>query len=451
MRGRVAWLRVNLEQGPAFRPERREVHLRLKEKMMTRSNCEHRVFYGWIIAGAAFVVMIVCFGVQYSFGVFFKPLIAEFGWTRAATSGIFSLYMVIRAVFSIGTGYFCDRRGPRLTVAIGGICMGLGLLFISRADTIWQLYIFYGVMGGIGAASFYAPLASTLSKWFLKKRGLVLGLFTAGIGIGTVIFSPLTEFLINTYTWRSSYVILGVMTLITILTSALLLRPSPEEMGLEPDGRKGDRFLQKESQPQDHPKKGVSFREAFLTIPFWLIGFVEVVSYMVSITPLIHIVPYATDTGISSMGAARLLAVIGGSSIVGRIVTGAISDRAGAKNLLPVMLMIEAVMLFLLSQSRDASMFYIFAIIFGLAYGGSVPLIPAITADFFGPGSMGTIFGVISFGGILGGAFGPLMAGYLYDVTEKYSVAFLTMSIVAVTGALLSFSLRRLKPKHAYL
>jgi len=417
---------------------------------MPELNKTTRLFYGWLVAGAAFVVMIVCFGVQYSFGVFFKPLIAEFGWTRAATSGIFSLYMVVRAVFSIVMGYFCDRRGPRLTVAIGGASMGLGLLFISRSETIWQLYIFYGVMGGIGAASFYAPLASTVSKWFTKKRGLVLGIYSAGIGIGTVIFSPLTGFLIDTYTWRTSYVILGIMTLGIILASALFLRSSPQEMGLEPDGRRVEGFQVAEQGARDRSPEGLSFRDASLTLPFWLIMFVEMVSYMVSITPLVHIVPFATDTGISPLVAASLLAVIGGCSIVGRVVTGAVSDKVGAKNLLPVMLMIEAVMLFFLMESKGTTMFYLFAILFGLAYGGSVPLIPAVTADFFGPGSMGTIFGVISFGGILGGAFGPLLAGTLHDSTQSYGTAFLAISIVAAVGALLAFFLRGLKPRHAF-
>jgi MFS family permease len=422
----------------------------VKEKKMPHTNRTSRLFYGWVVAGVAFVVMIVCFGVQYSFGVFFKPLIAEFGWTRAATSGIFSLYMVVRAVFSIVMGYCCDRRGPRLTVGIGGVSMGLGLLFISRSETIWQLYFFYGVMGGIGAASFYAPLASTLSKWFTKKRGLVLGIYTAGIGIGTVIFSPLTEFFIDTYSWRTSFVILGIMTLGIILASALLLRSTPQEMGLQPEGGTMEEFQEPGPGDRDRSARGLSFKDAWLTLPFWLILFVEMVSYMVSITPLVHIVPFATDIGISPMVAASFLAVIGGFSIAGRVVTGAVSDKVGAKNLLPVTLMIEAGLLFLLMESKGTTTFYLFAVLFGLAYGGSVPLIPAVTADFFGPGSMGMIFGVISFGGILGGAFGPLLAGSIHDSTQRYGTAFLVMGIVAAAGALLSLYLRRLKPRHAF-
>jgi MFS family permease len=417
---------------------------------MPHANKTFRLFYGWVVAGVAFVVMIMCFGVQYSFGVFFKPLITEFGWTRAATSGIFSLYMVVRAVFSIVMGYFCDRRGPRWTVAIGAVSMGLGLLIISRSEAIWQLYVFYGVMGGIGAASFYGPLASTLSKWFTKKRGLVLGIYTAGIGIGTVIFSPLTEFLIDTYSWRTSFVILGVMTLGIILASALLLRAAPQRMGLQPDGRTVEGFQETGPGGRDRSSRGLLFKEAWVTLPFWLILFVEMVSYMVSITPLVHIVPFATDIGISPMVAASFLAVIGGFSILGRIVTGAVSDKVGAKNLVPVTLIMEAGLLFFLMESKGTTAFYLFAILFGLAYGGSVPLIPAVTADFFGPRSMGVIFGFISFGGILGGAIGPLLAGTIHDSTQRYGTAFLVIGIVAAVGALLSLYLRSLKPRHAF-
>ena len=413
---------------------------------MPQDNGRPGFFYGWVIAGIASLVMVVCFGVQYSFGIFFKPLIAEFGWTRAATSGIFSLYMIMRGVLSVVMGHFSDRWGPRWTVAIGGTSMGLGLLLISKADAIWQLYIFYSLMGGLGAASFYVPLSSTLSKWFIKKRGLVLGIFTSGIGMGTIIFSPLMGFLISTLNWRTSYIILGMITLIIILTGALLLRHSPEEMGLQPDGTKGGADLKRGLNHRENQPQSLSLGKAFQTIPFWLILIIEAINYMATITPLVHIVAYASDVGISPMAAANILGAIGGFSIVGRLVIGAISDRVGAKNLLPMVLMIEAMMLFFLTLSKDATMFYIFAIVFGFAYGGSVPLIPIITANYFGLGSMGAIFGAISFVGLLGGGLGPFMAGYIYDVTKRYNIAFLTVGLLAIVAAMLSLYLIKCRP-----
>ena len=161
---------------------------------------------------------------------------------------------------------------------------------------------------------------------------------------------------------------------------------------------------------------------------------------------MVHIVAYATDSGISPMVAASQLAVIGGFGILGRVVAGAISDRVGAKNLLPITLIIEAVMLFFLIQSKNVTMLYIFSVIFGLVYGASVPLVPSLTAEYFGLGSMGAIFGAISFVGVLGGAFGPFMAGYIYDVTARYTIAFSTVGILSIVGTLLSLYLRRLKP-----
>lgn len=415
---------------------------------MPQDNGRHRFFYGWVVAGVASLVMIVCFGVQYSFGIFLKPLIAEFGWTRAETSGIFSVYMVTRGVFGIMMGFFCDRYGPSRTVAIGGISMGLGLLLTSRANAIWELYILYSTMGGLGAASFYAPLASTLSKWFVKKRGFVLGVFTSGIGIGAIIFSPLAEFLISTYNWRTSYIILGMIVLAVTLTSTLFVRQSPEQMGLQPNGRKTNSDLNKELGRQSDAEKGSSLKDATRTAPFWVIFVAEIINYMITVTPLVHIVAYATDCGISPMTAASLLAIIGGFSILGRLVVGAISDRLGAKNLLPITFIIIAVMLFSITRSRDLTMFYIFAIIFGFAYGGSVPLIPALTASYFGLGSMGAILGAIMFGGMVGGGVGPLMAGHIFDLTESYSIAFSALAILAVLGSLLPFYLGRLKPKY---
>ncbi len=413
---------------------------------MAQRNGEPRFFYGWVVVGVATLIMNVCFGIQYSFGIFFKSFIEEFGWTRAATSGIFSLYMVTRGVLSVVMGYFSDRWGPRWTVAIGGTSIGLGLLFISKANAIWQLYIFYSMMGGLGAASFYVPLSSTLSRWFIKKRGLVFGIFTSGVGMGAIIFSPLVGFLISVFNWRTSYIILGMITLVIILSGALLLRHSPEAMGLQPDGTKGGDVLEKELDHREDQPQSLSLGKAFQTIPFWLILITEVINYMATITPLIHIVAYASDAGISPMASANILAAIGGFSIVGRLAIGGISDRVGAKKLLPMMLFMEGMMLFFLTLSKDATMFYIFAIVFGFAYGGSVPLIPIITANYFGLGSMGAIFGVISFAGLLGGGFGPLMAGYIYDVTKRYSIAFLTVGVLAVGGAILSLYLIKFKP-----
>jgi len=351
--------------------------------------------------------------------------------------------MIVRAVLSMVMGHVSDRRGSKLTVVIGGVSLGLGIFLAGRASAIWHLYIFYSIMGGLGAACFYVPLSSTLSKWFTRKRGLVLGIFTAGMGLGTVIFSPLTEYLISRYDWRYSYTIIGVIILVAIPTSAFFLRESPEAMGLKPDGEGRGTPHIAGADRKDSREKGLSLKKAMLTVPFWLLLFVETINYMTTITPLVHIVPHATDVGISPMFAASILASTGGFSIVGRLMLGGLSDRVQAKKILPWTFVAEAVMLFFLIVSKDVMTFYIFSIVFGFAYGGSIPLIPAMTAEFFGVGSMGAIFGVISFVGTLGGALGPYAAGYIHDVTHGYTLAFLILGVLASAAAVLSFYLSR--------
>lgn len=394
---------------------------------------EQKFFYGWVVAAISCLLLVVCFGVQYSFGIFFKPLISEFGWSRAETSGIFSLYMIARGVLSILMGFFYDRYGPRKTVSIGGISMGLGLLLTSKAKEIWQIYILYSIMGGLGAASFYVPLASTLSKWFIEKRGFVLGLYTSGVGIGAIIFSPLAEFLISSYNWRFSYIIISMITLSVTFIAVLFLRPSPGEMGFWPDGKKKSEVF-KTSKHKVLNKGEVSLKIAIKSLPFWMIFVSEIVNYIITVTPLVHIAAFATDCGISTMVAASLLAIIGGFSIVGRLIIGGISDRIGPRNLLPITFIIMALMLFSLTLSKDPLVFYLFAIIFGFAYGGSVPLIPAITARYFGLSAMGSILGTIMFGGVIGGGIGPWLTGYIFDLTESYNIAFIAMSLIAMFG-----------------
>lgn len=415
---------------------------------MPRGNSKPRFFYGWLVAIAASLVMVVCFGVQYSFGVFFKPLIAEFGWTRAATSGIFSLYMIMRGSFGLVMGWFSDRHSPRIAVTIGAISMGLGLFLTSRADAIWQLYILYSVMVGLGAGSFYSPLASTLSRWFIEKRGLALGIFTAGVGLGTVVFSPLSEYLISTYDWRTSYVILGVIAWVITLSGAYCIRRSPEEMGLLPDGRKASSEIEQASNQQDCYQTGLSLRNAVKRRAFWVLLIISAISFFCVLTPMVHLVAYATDSGISPMTAANILAIVGGCGILSRLGMGTLSDRVGAKNLLAIALATQALMLFFVMQARGEAMFYIFAVIFGLAYGGTVPLMPMLTAEYFGVSSMGTIFAAVQFTGTIGGAFGPVIAGRIYDILKSYNLAFLIVGAVAAVGALLSVYLKILKEAH---
>jgi len=403
-----------------------------------------RFFYGWVVVAAAFCVALVSYGVQYSFGIFLKPLSEDFGWSRTLVSGAASLFMFSRGALAILTGRATDRYGPGLTVAIGGFFLGLGLLLTSLISDAWQLYLFYGLMVGFGLSVAFAPLVATASRWFVSKRGLAIGIVVAGIGMGTVVMSPLARYLISLFEWRLSYVIIGPLAWIISLPASLLLSRSPEEKGLLPLGKAeviaGDEeklTIVKKEDSLASESAGFSLKDAARTRAFWLLLAIIIFwSICVQMT-MIHIYPHATDLGILEVVAANFMAVIGIFSIIGRLVMGAVSDRLGGKRTLVICLVLQALAMFWLLGATDIWMLYLFAAVFGFAYGGCVPQLPVIAGEIFELKSIGAIVGVQMLGVAIGGAIGPLLGGYVFDVTGSYYFAFMVSGMCTIIALLL--------------
>jgi MFS family permease len=404
-----------------------------------------RFFYGWVVVAAAFCVALVAYGVQYSFGIFIEPLTEHFGWSVALVSGAASLFMFSRGALAILTGRVTDRYGPRIIVAIGGFFLGLGLILTSQISAAWQLYLFYGLMAGFGLSVAFAPLVATASRWFVSKRGLAIGIVVAGIGMGTVVMSPLAEYLIATYEgWSQPYIILGLLAWIIIIPGALLLRRSPEEKGLLPLGKaeaiasdeKNLNTAKKETSLASE-RAEFSLKDAAHTRAFWLLLAIIIFwSICVQMT-MIHIYPHATDLGITREVAVNFLVVIGISSIIGRLAMGAVSDRLGGKRTLVICLVLQALAMFWLLRATDIWMIYLFAAVFGFAYGGCVPQLPVIAGEIFELKSIGAIVGVQMLGVAIGGAIGPVLGGYVFDVTQSYYFAFTVGSICTIIALIL--------------
>jgi len=407
-----------------------------------------RFFYGWVVVAAAFCVALVAYGIQYSFGIFLEPLEEDFGWSRTLVSGAASLFMFSRGALAILTGWATDRHGPRIIVAIGGLFLGLGLILTSQISAAWQLYLFYGLMGGFGLSVAFAPLMATVSRWFMSKRGLAIGIVAAGIGMGTVVISPLAEYLIATYEgWSQPYIILGLLALIIIIPGALLLRRSPEEKGLLPLGKAEAKAgneenlnIAKKEDSLTSERAGLSLRDAAHTRAFWLLlAMIVFWSICVQMT-MIHIYPHATYLGITREVAVNFLVLIGIFSIIGRPVMGAVSDRLGGKRTLAICLVLQALAMFWLLRATDVWMLYLFAAVFGFAYGGCVPQLPVIAGEIFELKSIGAIIGVQMLGVAIGGAIGTLLGGYVFDVTGSYYFAFTVSGICTIlTLILLAF------------
>ncbi|MBA7577548.1 L-lactate transporter [subsurface metagenome] len=393
-------------------------------------------FYGYVIVLLCFFIMLLMFGTFYSFGVFFKPLSAEFGWTRTATSGAYSLAAFLSGLLAIVMGKLTDRFGPRIVMTLGGFLLGLGYLLMSQVSAIWQLYLFYGVVVGVGMSCAFVPPLSTVARWFVKRRGIMTGFVVAGIGIGTLIIPPAATWLIESWSWGTAYIVIGAIALVLIILAAQFLRLDPRQMGLLPDGEN------KEAAGLNLHARGFSLREAMASWQLWVLFAILFCFGYCLHTIIAHIANYATDMEISATVAAGILAVIGGLSILGRIATGSITDRIGSKSPLIVNLILMSGALFWLVVTGELWMLYLFAVIFGFAYGGLAAMESPIVAELFGLSSHGVVMGVASFGFTAGGAVGPLVAGRIFDMLGSYQIAFLVCTVVGISGIILAWLLK---------
>ncbi len=390
-------------------------------------------YYGYVIVASGFLVLMLVYGAQFSFGVFFKPMLKEFGFSRGVLSGAYSLNLAMQAVAYIFTGKLSDRYGPRIVVTCCGFCLGSSYLLMSQVQMVWQIYIIFGVLTSIGTACALVPLLSTIARWFASTRGLMSGIAAAGVGVGTLLLPPLCSYSIASLGWRTSYMIIGLGVLILIVFSAQLLKRDP------PRNTQSVRGMSAQ-----HANRGgdYTFRDALRTRQFWLLSGVFFLLGACVHSIFVHIVPHATDVGISEVTAATIVSVIGGVSIISKVGVGTAIDRFGNR---PVALMISSLMfisLIALQFSDALGAFYAFAVIFSFGYGGFVAIQSPYVAELFGLKHHGAIFGFALF--IQGaGAFGPFAAGKIFDVTSSYRPAFLMLAILSFLAILLTIGITK--------
>ena len=385
----------------------------------------------------ALIIQVAMSATNFAFGVFFKPLITEFGWTRAMTSGAFSLSWIVQGLLAIVAGVLTDRVGPRIVMTLCGFFLGLGYLLMSQVSAVWQLYLFYGVITGTGMSGVFVPLMSTVARWFVKRRTTMTGIVLTGSGIAALIAPLVASWLISTYGWRISYIILGSLVLVVVVLLAQLLQRDPTQVGQRPYG---------ENEGEEHSLKlgaeAFPLREAVQTRQFWVV-FVMLFSLGYCVyTIMVHIVPHATDLGISGASAVNILATSGGMAIVGRVVLGSAADRIGSRQAFIIGFILMAAALFWLVPTTELWMLYLFAAIFGFAFGACSSLVSPLVAGLFGLTSHGLILATITFGFTTGAAVGPFLAGYIFDVTGNYQMAFLVCAVTGVVGLVLTALLR---------
>ena len=396
-----------------------------------------KVFYGYIVVLSAFLIVLIGNGTFFSFGVFFEPLLKEFGRTRAETSGAYSLVTLIAGFMAIVMGRLNDKLGPKIVLSICGFLVGMGYLLISLISAIWQLYLFYGIIVAFGFGGFFVPPTSTVARWFVKRRTFMTSVVMLGSSIGVMIIPPVASWLISMFGWRLTYIIMGIVNLIAIISLAQFLKRDPKEVGRLPYG--ADEETKNEISLQD---TGFSLREAIHMKNFWLLCTIFFCFFFCINAVLAHIIIHATGIGIPLASAATIMIAFGGAGIVGRIVTGMLGDRIGNRRACLICFVLMSVDMLYLPIAKDLKELYAFSVIFGFAFAGIGGLIAPLTADFFGLRSHGLILGIIYASDMVGGAIGPVMAGKIFDITGSYHLAFLSFAIIGFIGSILVWLLR---------
>jgi len=401
-----------------------------------------KVFYGWVVVTAFFVIGITLYGIHFSFGVFFKSIEGEFNLTRAATSAILSANMLLAGIFSFFAGWALDRYGPRIVVLLMGIFTGLSLLLTSQTSALWQLFITYSLLLAMGTGALYVVPMSAVSKWFDKKRGLALGLASLGIGLGTMIMAPFATYLISILDWRGAYFVIGIIAWLVVIPLSRLLKKGPSEVGALPDDVKSysKDVKSTEGSIQLHDS---SLLRVFRTRSFWLLVFIWFFFASCLFLVFTHLVPHVTDMGFSAGEAATVLSLVGVASIVGRVVMGIASDRLGRKLAAITCTLLQAGAMVWLIWSQDLWMFYLFALVFGFATSGFGITMAALIGDTFGVGKLGAILGVLEIGFGVGAAVGSAMGGLIFDINQSYFLAFLIEAAAMLVVTLLVALIKR--------
>ena len=384
----------------------------------------------WIVVAAGFVLVLILYGAYYSFGVFLKPMLDDLGWSRAVTTGATSsTYLIVHGIFAIVMGHLSDKYGPRWVVMSGTILIALGYALTSQINAVWQLYVYFGVLVGIGMGAAYVPPLATVAKWYTFRRGLVLGVVAAGVGMGQIILPPFLKFLITEFGWRDSFVITGIMTCVFGLPAAMLLKNPPLTTN-------------KDSENAIEPESDWSTRQAVRAAPFWLLLIIFAALVFGTNIVMQHLVAHIEDNGFDPIPAALVLTFIGVSGIFGRVISGGLADKIGSKMVAVICLAIQILAFFSLIQAGELWEFYIVGILYGLGYGGTLPLIIKMGAEFFGTTSGGAILGMLLFGASIGGAIGVPLAGHIHDVTDDYAIAFLIAGTVIIAASVINLILK---------
>jgi MFS family permease len=382
-----------------------------------------RSSYGWVIVGAGAVMGCVAIGALFSLAVFLQPMADATGWSRTGISTAMTLDFLAMGVAAFGWGALTDRFGPRIVVLSGAVLLGLGLVLASRATSLLEFQLIYGVLVGVAAGAVFAPMMVTVTGWFDRHRGLAVSLVSAGMGVAPMTVSPFAQWLISSYDWRTAQFAIGIMAWVLLVPAALLVRRAPAEGG-----------------------EGLTVGQGLRSPQFIVLALTFFCCCAAHSGPIFHTVSYALACGLPAMTAVTIYSVEGLAGLGGRIVFGLAGDRFGARRVVVVGLMVQALGAGSYYFTRDVAEFYAVAILFGMAYGGVMPLYAMIAREYFPMRIMGTVFGAASMIASLGMALGPAAGGWVFDTFGGYGYLYIGSFGIGLAAVAMALAFPQSRP-----
>lgn len=395
-----------------------------------------RFYYGWVVVAITALTLLISAGVRSAPGVFLLPINAELGWSRATISFAVFLGLLLYGFAGPASGALMDRFGPRRLMLAGMLLITASMAASAMMQSIWQLNLFWGGLSGLGTGVASAVLGATVAnRWFVQRRGLVMGIFGAATSAGQLIFVPLLVMLATQIGWRNGIFFLGAVTLAILLPIAIFMRDEPAALGLRPYGTSEIDVATAKVAVREH---GV-MRQALRSPAFWLLSSTFFVCGASS-NGLIgtHFIPYAMDCGITQVTAASALALMGMFNFVGTIGSGWLTDRFDPRKLLLIYYGFRGLSLILLPFVQNTFGLTLFAVLFGLDYIATVPPTTALVADLFGRKHVGTVFGWVFCAHQIGAALAAWLGGIARDSLGDYMMAFVIAGIMAITAGVLA-------------
>jgi MFS family permease len=381
--------------------------------------------YRWVIVGVGALVTCVAIGAMFSLAVFLGPMSASTGWGRATISTAMTFDFLIMGVAGFAWGTLSDRFGARIVVLSGALLLGAGLLIASRATSPLAFQLGFGVLVGIAAGAFFAPMIATVTGWFDTQRALAVSLVSVGVGVAPLTISPFAAWLISHYDWRTAMATIGAMAWIVLIPASLLIRP-PRTTSPAPAGADAGTAS---------TGTAPSLQSALTSPPFLVLGMTFFFCCAAHGGPIFHVVSYAISCGIPTMAAVSVYSVEGLAGLGGRLLLGVAADRLGVKPILIGGLLLQSLAISGYLFATELNEFYLLSSAFGAAYGGVMPLYAVLARDYFDQRIMGSVFGAATMLSSIGMALGPVVGGWVFDTYHDYRWLYIGSFALALGAA----------------